>query len=201
MAAGSIAPAQILRDAEGLETALKPPCPFHVTVTVADECIVYKFVHNSLLRRNPPPGRERLPDGFSIPFVPRLHKKNARNCLRNKALLSSPSCDMIKPSEMQKSGQRPWIFDETKKGACNEKLLTALSMVLVFAMLLSAAASAAGANSDTLVNWDIKITTPEDTTAVLKGNNYYIYPQTEGYIPYVMVTVYNLVRGYRQGLL
>ena len=75
-----------------------------------------------------------------------------------------------------------------------KKLLTALSMVLVFAMLLSAAASAAGANSDTLVNWDIKITTPEDTTAVLKGNNYYIYPQTEGYIPYVMVTVYNLVR-------
>ncbi|MDO5458849.1 MAG: hypothetical protein Q4F32_04335, partial [Eubacteriales bacterium] len=71
-----------------------------------------------------------------------------------------------------------------------KKLLTALSMVLVFAMLLSAAASAAGANSDTLVNWDIKITTPEDTTAVLKGNNYYIYPQTEGYIPYVMVTVY-----------
>ena len=33
-----------------------------------------------------------------------------------------------------------------------KKLLTALSMVLVFAMLLSAAASAAGANSDTLVN-------------------------------------------------
>lgn len=75
-----------------------------------------------------------------------------------------------------------------------KKLLTALSMVLVFAMLLSAAAFAAGPNSDTLVNWDITITSPEDTTAVLKGNNYYIYPQTEGYIPYVMVTVYNLVR-------
>ena len=79
-----------------------------------------------------------------------------------------------------------------------KKLLTALSMVLVFAMLLSAAASAAGANSDTLVNWDIKITTPEDTTAVLKGNNYYIYPQTEGLCDGDGLQPR---AGYRQGLL
>ncbi|MBR4473638.1 MAG: hypothetical protein IKS55_08355 [Oscillospiraceae bacterium] len=75
-----------------------------------------------------------------------------------------------------------------------KKLLTALSMVLVFAMLLSATAFAAGSNSDTLVNWDIKISSPDNTTAVLKGNNYYIYAQKEGSIPYVMVTVYNFVR-------
>ena len=75
-----------------------------------------------------------------------------------------------------------------------KKLITALSMVLVFAMLLSAAAFAAGTNSDTLVNWDIKITSPDDTVAVLKGNWYYIYTKAEGKIPYVMVSVFNLER-------
>ena len=73
-----------------------------------------------------------------------------------------------------------------------KKLLTALSLILVFAMLMSSTAFAAG--SDTLVNWDIKITTPDDTTAVLKGNWYYIYTKQEGRIPYVMVSVFNLTR-------
>ena len=75
-----------------------------------------------------------------------------------------------------------------------KKLLTALSLILVFAMLMSSAAFAAGTNSDTLVNWDIKIFTPDDATAVLKGNWYYIYTEQEGRIPYVMVSVFNLTR-------
>ena len=86
------------------------------------------------------------------------------------------------------------MLTEMVKGVSMKKLLTVLSMVLVFAMLLSATAFAAGPNSDSLVNWDIKIYSSDGSTAVLKGNNYYIYPQEEGYIPYVMVTVYNFVR-------
>ncbi len=75
-----------------------------------------------------------------------------------------------------------------------KKLLTSLSMILVFSLLLSSAAFAAGTSSDTLVNWDIRIFTPDGATAVLKGNWYYIYTKDVGSIPYVMVSVFNLTR-------
>ncbi len=72
-----------------------------------------------------------------------------------------------------------------------KKLITALCFVLIFSMLLSPAAAAAGSNTDTLVNWGIKITVPEGKTAVLEGDEYYIYAKNEGSIPYVMVRVYD----------
>jgi len=44
---------------------------------------------------------------------------------------------------------------------------------------------------DTLPNWGISIASPADTTSVLSGNDYNIYFEEEGYIPYVRVNVYN----------
>ncbi len=72
-----------------------------------------------------------------------------------------------------------------------KKLMTALCLILVFSMLLSPVASAAGPNTDTLADWDLKITVPEGKTAVLKGSEYYIYGAKEGSIPYVMVRMYS----------
>ena len=71
-----------------------------------------------------------------------------------------------------------------------KRLLTALCFILVFSMLLSPVASAAGGNTDTLASWDIKIAVPDGKTAILKGDEYYIYGGKDGSIPYVMVRVY-----------
>ena len=69
-----------------------------------------------------------------------------------------------------------------------KKLTFLLSLLLVFSLVLSPAASAAGDNYDTLADWDIRIAVPDSAAAaVLKGNTYYIYAQNEGYIPYVML--------------
>ena len=77
------------------------------------------------------------------------------------------------------------MFNKTMK-----KLLSAMCFILVLSVMLSPVCLAAGDNYDTLVNWNIKIAVPDDTTAVLKGNEYYIYAQHEGSIPYVMLRTY-----------
>ena len=70
-----------------------------------------------------------------------------------------------------------------------KKLPILLSLILVFSLMLSPLASAAGSNTDTLADWDIRIAVPDEAAAaVLEGNVYYIYAQHEGYIPYVMLT-------------
>ena len=47
-------------------------------------------------------------------------------------------------------------------------------------------------NTDTLVDWNIKVVVPEDTEAVLDESDgcYYIYPDDPGYIPYVLLKPY-----------
>ncbi|MCR5575588.1 MAG: hypothetical protein K6F56_01115 [Oscillospiraceae bacterium] len=72
-----------------------------------------------------------------------------------------------------------------------KKLTTALCLLLVFAMVLSPVCYAAGENTDTLVDWDIRVTVPDGVTAVLEGNEYYIYAEEADYIPYVMLTTYD----------
>ena len=74
------------------------------------------------------------------------------------------------------------------------KMLTVLSMVLVFAMLLSVPAFAVGTSTKTITGWDIQIKVPDDAISVLKGDSFYIYTKQDGTIPYVMVMVFNLVR-------
>ena len=71
-----------------------------------------------------------------------------------------------------------------------KKRFLALCLVLALALALTPACLAAEDNYDTLADWDIKIAVPPRTTAVLKGNSYYIYAQKAGYIPYVMLNVY-----------
>ena len=69
-----------------------------------------------------------------------------------------------------------------------KKTLSIICTVLVLSILFSTAAFAAEENFDTLADWNLKVAVPEGTTAVLKGNCYYIYAQKAGYIPYVMIT-------------
>jgi len=69
-----------------------------------------------------------------------------------------------------------------------KKILTALCLLLVFSLAFSPLCYAAGDNTDTLADWNIKITVPDNTTAVLKGSEYYIYAQRVGSIPYVKLT-------------
>lgn len=64
-----------------------------------------------------------------------------------------------------------------------------LSVILVFVLVISIAPSCF-ANTDTLADWNIKITVPDGKTAVLQGGEYYIYGQHEGSIPYVMLRPY-----------
>ena len=64
-----------------------------------------------------------------------------------------------------------------------------LSVILVFVLVLSITPSSF-ANTDTLADWNIRITVPDGKTAVLKGSEYYIYGQQEGSIPYVMLRPY-----------
>ncbi|MBP5222895.1 MAG: hypothetical protein J6Z35_07020, partial [Lachnospiraceae bacterium] len=65
------------------------------------------------------------------------------------------------------------------------------SMILSAVLILSLAPLCFAANTDTLVDWNIRITVPEGKTAVLVNNEYYIYGQHEGSIPYVMLRTYN----------
>ena len=67
--------------------------------------------------------------------------------------------------------------------------ILAFALVLMLTMSLGVNAVAAD-NYDTLADWEIRIAVPDDTTAVLKGNEYYIYAQHEGSIPYVMLRPY-----------
>ncbi|MBQ9031448.1 MAG: hypothetical protein IJ106_08360 [Parasporobacterium sp.] len=64
--------------------------------------------------------------------------------------------------------------------------------VLLTAVLILGVIQPVMADSDTLADWDIKVTTPEGTSSILKGDegNYYIYPQEFGVIPYVMLRTY-----------
>ncbi|MBQ5412531.1 MAG: hypothetical protein IIU19_04025 [Oscillospiraceae bacterium] len=68
-----------------------------------------------------------------------------------------------------------------------KKTISVVCLMLALSMVLSVAVYAAGDNYDTLADWEIRIAVPDDTTAVLKGNEYYIYAQHEGSIPYVML--------------
>ena len=72
-----------------------------------------------------------------------------------------------------------------------KKLSALLCLLLVFVMLLSPVCCAAGENFDTLADWDIKIAVPDGTTAVLEGDEYYIYAGDADYIPYVMLRTYD----------
>ena len=63
------------------------------------------------------------------------------------------------------------------------------SFILVMVLILSLAPECF-ANTDTLSDWNIRITVPEGKTAVLRESEYYIYGQNEGSIPYVMLRPY-----------
>ena len=76
-----------------------------------------------------------------------------------------------------------------------KKTLAFICLVIVLSMLLSTVGFADEPNTDTLADWNLRVTVPEGTTAVLKGNCYYIYVQKTGYIPYVMITTYNYDSG------
>lgn len=69
---------------------------------------------------------------------------------------------------------------------------TALSLILTLCILFSfcPAAFAEGENYDTLADWNVRIPVPEGATAVLQGNEYYLYALQEGSIPYVMLRTY-----------
>ena len=57
-----------------------------------------------------------------------------------------------------------------------KKLSTVLCFLLVFVMILSPVCYAKGDNTDTLADWDIRITVPDGATAVLEGDDYWITP-------------------------
>ena len=65
-----------------------------------------------------------------------------------------------------------------------------LSLILTIILILSLTPIALADNTDTISNWNIRISVPEGKTAVLKGSEYYIYGQHEGSIPYVMLRTY-----------
>ena len=71
-----------------------------------------------------------------------------------------------------------------------KKTWIALFLTLALLLALTPFCFAAGSNTDTLADWNIRITVPDNTSAVLKGSEYYIYAQKEGSIPYVMLTTY-----------
>ena len=71
-----------------------------------------------------------------------------------------------------------------------KKIVSALYFLLMLSLLLSPLCFAAGDNYDTLADWNIRVAVPDGTTAVLQGNEYYIYAQHEGSIPYVMLRTY-----------
>ena len=64
------------------------------------------------------------------------------------------------------------------------------SLILTIILSLSLTSFAFADNTDTISNWNIRISVPEGKTAVLKGSEYYIFGQHEGSIPYVMLRTY-----------
>ena len=73
-------------------------------------------------------------------------------------------------------------------GRCTMKKL--FSLILTIILSLSLTSFAFADNTDTISNWNIRISVPEGKTAVLKGSEYYIFGQHEGSIPYVMLRTY-----------
>ena len=65
-----------------------------------------------------------------------------------------------------------------------------LSVVLILVLILSVTPLCYAKNTDTLADWNVKITVPDGKTAVLQGSEYYIFGQQEGSIPYVMLRPY-----------
>ena len=71
-----------------------------------------------------------------------------------------------------------------------KKTISVLCFVLLLSLLFPSFCFAEGGNYDTLADWNIRIAVPDNATAVLKGSEYYIYAQRNGYIPYVMLKAY-----------
>ena len=68
-----------------------------------------------------------------------------------------------------------------------------VSFILAFCMIFSLCLpvfAEGGNNNDTLADWNVRIAVPDGATAVLQGNEYYLYAQQEGSIPYVMLKTY-----------
>ncbi len=72
-----------------------------------------------------------------------------------------------------------------------KKRSAVLCFLLLICMVFSSV-SWAEEHYDTLVNWNVRIAVPEGATAVLEGNEYYIYAGQAGSIPYVMVRIYRV---------
>ena len=70
------------------------------------------------------------------------------------------------------------------------KKLIPFFAILMIAFLFIPVCSAED-NSDLIAEWNLRVSVPENTYAVLEGNEYYIYAQQEGSIPYVMITTYS----------
>ena len=47
-------------------------------------------------------------------------------------------------------------------------------------------------NIDNLASWGIKVEVPNGSTAVLKGSDYYIYPEHAGNLPYIILSSFKL---------
>lgn len=73
-----------------------------------------------------------------------------------------------------------------------KKAASVLCLLLVFTLLLSPCCLAAGENTDTLADWNLRVAVPDGAEAVLKGSEYYLYAQRSGYIPYVMITTFRI---------
>ena len=72
-----------------------------------------------------------------------------------------------------------------------KKTVSIILCFMLFLCLMPAPVGCTGeGNGDTLAGWNIKIDVPDGATAVLEGNEYYIYALREGEIPYVMVRTY-----------
>lgn len=72
-----------------------------------------------------------------------------------------------------------------------KKLLPVLSLLLLFSLCLSPLGFAEE-NTDTLVDWNLRIRVPEGKTAVLDSDGYYyIYATQDEAIPYVSVRAYS----------
>ena len=63
----------------------------------------------------------------------------------------------------------------TRKGERMQKSVSLLCAVLILFLMLIPAGCAGGENVDTLTGWNIRIDVPEGATAVLEGNEYYIF--------------------------
>lgn len=70
------------------------------------------------------------------------------------------------------------------------KAVLALFLSLCILFSFSPACVAEGENYDTLADWNVRIHVPDGMTAILEGNEYYIYAQQAGSIPYVMLRTY-----------